>query len=358
MRSVIRRLFGDDLIQHSSLVFAAVIAVNAGNYFFQVVASRILDVREFGALVALITLANLLTIPAWVVLTTLARMVAEYHSTEERGQVRRLVDLSVIVCVGLGTAMALAIALSANLISRYLRIPDENAIYATALFIGLSTVIVAFRGPLQGLQAFKGSFFSSAVDGAARAVFGVGGVMLGFGVRGVMWGLAMSTIPTLLASRMALANKIRVAPARLGLALSRVVHTIGGVTVFTVCFLVLSGVDVIIVKHFFDPRTAGLYGALSLIGRIVYFALTFVSQIVLPAAANRIRHSTSPLPVLARGLALVAIAGACALLVSMAVPVGHRQGRRRNRVHSRSALRRCIRRRHGVALHGQRCGYV
>ncbi len=59
-----------------------------------------------------------------------------------------------------------------------------------------------------------------------------------------------------------------------------------GVAVATVLLAVVQNADLLVVKHVADDTTAGLYGALSLAGKILLFLVAFVPLIVLPKATR------------------------------------------------------------------------
>jgi len=41
-------------------------------------------------------------------------------------------------------------------------------------------------------------------------------------------------------------------------------------TVFFIGQVVINNIDILLVKHFFDPQSAGLYAAVALVGRLLY----------------------------------------------------------------------------------------
>ena len=125
---------------------------------------------------------------------------------------RRLVDLSVIVCVGLGTAMALAIALSANLISRYSTNPRRERDLCDGAFHRAVNRHCGFPRSAARPPGFQGLLLLE------RRRRGGAGCFRGRRRHARLWrsrcnvGSGREHNSTLLASRMALANKIRVAP--------------------------------------------------------------------------------------------------------------------------------------------------
>ena len=56
--------------------------------------------------------------------------------------------------------------------------------------------------------------------------------------------------------------------------------------VFFVGQVLISNTDILLVKHFFTPESAGLYAAVALVGRVVYFASWMVVSAMFPISAG------------------------------------------------------------------------
>jgi O-antigen/teichoic acid export membrane protein len=84
--------------------------------------------------------------------------------------------------------------------------------------------------------------------------------------------------------------------------------------VFFVGQVIINNIDILLVKHFFSPERAGLYAAVALVGRVVYFSSWQVASAMFPiAAGNKEKDDLSVLVVPL--LLVVAIAvGAVVLL--------------------------------------------
>src|SRR5438128_1908975 len=56
--------------------------------------------------------------------------------------------------------------------------------------------------------------------------------------------------------------------------------------VFSVGQVIINNVDILLVKHFFDPQQAGLYAAVALVGRLLYFASWQIVSAMFPISAS------------------------------------------------------------------------
>jgi O-antigen/teichoic acid export membrane protein len=77
--------------------------------------------------------------------------------------------------------------------------------------------------------------------------------------------------------------------------------------VFFVGQVVINNVDIILVKHFFDSELAGLYAAVALVGRLLYFASWQVVSAMFPVSAAAGEEETGKKRVLGVPLVIVSL---------------------------------------------------
>lgn len=73
--------------------------------------------------------------------------------------------------------------------------------------------------------------------------------------------------------------------------------------------IVINNGDVLMAKRFLEPETAGVYAAIALVGRAVFFLSWSVATTLFPAAAQRQERGESTNGLLHSGLAIVAAMG-------------------------------------------------
>jgi O-antigen/teichoic acid export membrane protein len=88
------------------------------------------------------------------------------------------------------------------------------------------------------------------------------------------------------------------------------------------CSLAITGlysVDIVVVKHYFDPHTAGLYAGISAVARIVFFLTVSVTQVLMPAVRinQDAKHNSS---VLFKSLILLTVVGGSVLVIFWFAP--------------------------------------
>ena len=102
--------------------------------------------------------------------------------------------------------------------------------------------------------------------------------------------------------------------------LRRLLITTSGIAVSTCALTLLGFVDVLMVKHFFSAADAGIYGVLSLTGKIIMFSVSFVPTILLPKAVTKRMQGESARAILTQAVGVTAFLSVCSLLVFFWLP--------------------------------------
>jgi O-antigen/teichoic acid export membrane protein len=308
-----------DFLRHGALVFGATMLVNLCSYFFHFVALRRMSVAEYGALSSLIAVLGIMSGPAAILATVVVKYAADFHALDETAKLAYLFRRLLYGTALLSCAIVLTALVFRDAVGAYLQIDQTLPQMLIAISIGLSFMIAGTRSILQGTQQFGSFAISASIEGVGRAAFAIVLLYAGLGIPGALGGFVAATLASLAYTLVQSARLLRgTSPRPWPLDLRRLTRTVGGVAVSTLCLLTMGFFDVLIVKHFFSPHEAGLYSAVALAGRGLFFVLNFLPAIVLPKAANLASSGRNPIPVIVQS-ALTAAALAAAVLAVLAV---------------------------------------
>ncbi len=191
----------------------------------------------------------------------------------------------------------------------------------TVAILALNLVLRVLRGVFQGIEDFRGFSISAVLEAGVKVALAFAFTAFGWGVLGALGAWAAGSAASLLWTAAVLWLRYRAAPrAELSFDLPRLLRTSGGVTLATICVTSLGFSDVVIVKHVFDDRTAGLYAATSLAGKMLFFLVGFVPTVVLPRAVHLTALGKSALPVLVQALGIVVVLAAAGLVIFRYAP--------------------------------------
>jgi O-antigen/teichoic acid export membrane protein len=283
----VRGVLASDFIRHGAIVFVASMTVNVLGYIFHFAISRHLGVVRYGELSALNAAFMLSLVVPQIGSTIAIKYAASFHTVSDGARLATLVRKFVRFTIVGGFGAFVALLVFALPIASFLRVDDPIAVVFTILMVALSMMSGTLRGLFQGVEAFNNYALSYVLESTLKLACGVGLVYAGYGVAGAFAGWAFGSFVAVVYTIVVLERTLaRGAGANLDLHLGAFVRTLGGVAIATVLLALLQNGDLLVVKHVADPTTAGLYGALSLAGKILLFLVQFVPLIVLPKATR------------------------------------------------------------------------
>ncbi len=262
----------------SFIMLAGSALVSVLNFAYNVAVARMLGPDGFGDAAVAITLLMFVSALTLSFQLVCAKLVARSGTLAEKAAVyRRLRRRAWMVGLSLGAGLALA----SGVVAHYLNMPEASMVLVLAAGFALYVPVGARRGGMQGMCAFRrlaGSYVLEAVVKFAAAVLLV---RMGLGAMGAIIAITASIVTATLLPRMPAELKTR--PAVSGAASW---HEGVQAVVFFVGQVVISNTDIVLVKHFFAPDAAGLYAAVALVGRVVYFASWMVVSAMFPISAG------------------------------------------------------------------------
>jgi O-antigen/teichoic acid export membrane protein len=317
--ALLRRAAASEVGRHGLLVFGGVLAANVFSYLFYMLIGRRAGILVYGEVTSLISAVLVLGAPANVLQLIAARVSADLHASGDTVGLRRLAAAIARWTATAGVVSVAAVWLFQDPIARFFNLDTSLPAVWAAVGLPLYWLAYAQRGVLQGVHRFGDLSASLALEAVTKVVlgvwlvgtFGASGALAGFAV-----GLGVGALYNFVRFRMAFGS----GGTSLPYDRSTLVRVVRGVGLGQLTLTVLTFYDVQLVKHAFDPRSAGLYAAAALVGRVILAATAFIPTIILPKAAARVHAGRSPLPLLFAGVGLAATCIAVALAAGVAAP--------------------------------------
>jgi O-antigen/teichoic acid export membrane protein len=323
MLQTIKSLRHSAFIRHNAIFFVGSLGVGFLNYLFYPVLGRLLPPGRFGEVQTLSSLFAQVIIFLSVFGLLTVNIVVNYEDAARRNRVvmelERLAALLGLLLLGLTFVSDKALQHFFNFASAW-----PFPILALAVLV---TVPLTFRSSyLRGVRKFgltsAVGLLGSAADLLLAALF----VILGWGTTGAILGLVGGqlvalAVAAMLARRQGFSESWRASLVRLPdiqlirpelrYALLVLVGSLGMTGLYSL--------DIIVIKHYFDAHTAGLYAGISTVARIVYFLTASIVGVLLPAIKLQSKPRDNHL-VLLKSLALMTVVGGGALLVFALAP--------------------------------------
>jgi O-antigen/teichoic acid export membrane protein len=305
----------------SSVIFAGSFVVNALNYAFTLIISRMLDVEAFGEVTALFSLMLIVSVPATALAMLMTREAA-FRGAEGPGAVRALFVHLRKNALAASLALWAAFACLVPAIAGFLRL-EVIPLLAFSLLIPVALASSLQSGTLQGLQEFFLLAKQNALSAAVKLAVSIALVYAGFSVTGVMLGLVAASLASwgygYLATRRIFVR--HAAPQGEEFALAPLKALFMTILATTLLMALLSNIDVLLAKHFLSAEAAGQYGALSTIGKILVYGVGAFITVLLPlASAAEAGKSGGGRRILGLSLAIILAASVAAFGLFSLVP--------------------------------------
>lgn len=284
-RAAIASAFASPAVQtflRQSLLLLLVFGLlNASNYAFHVVVSRLLGPSAYGALAALLAVILVLSVPFTVLQTALANQTAALRANGREHEVAGLAaDALKTVLPFAWAAGAVVLVVGTPLLSVFLHIGIAPALLLAPYVVASVPLSVAY-GVLQGELRFKALGALILVGVALRFALGVTLVVAGLGISGALLGTVLATALTVpLAVYVVRVDRVSWRGA------TRILHAlradVGTALWGLTAFWVLAEVDVALARHYLSADDAGFYSSAGLMARAPLFIAAAVGVVAFP----------------------------------------------------------------------------
>lgn len=249
------------IISYNSLIIAAL------NIAFHIIMSRKLGPSEYGTLASLLSLSSITLISLSAIGFIVARFISYFRTREQYDNMKYLAQWSFIVFFFLGLAVFILNILISRIIARYLGI-SQPLIIIFGLVIWISFLVPIIEGIFRGLQEFSKLSNYKIADAFIKLLICSIIVFIGLETKSIIVGLAIASAITIILSIILLRRVYITKPYKMNLK-DIYVFSIPVFIAF-ISLAVLSYIDIILVKHFFDENTVGRFAASGILAKIVF----------------------------------------------------------------------------------------
>jgi len=303
-----QRSASSTMLNGSAIMLVAMMLVNIFNFAYNVVMARMLGPAAFGHINAAVTMLLLASCISLAFQLVCAKFVARNHADSSKAAVvHSLLGKAWIASLALGAVLFLA----HKPVATYLNVSSPWIVGLLAIGIAAYAPLGVKRGAMQGVCAFPRLGTNFVLEAGIRFFVGAGLVVAGYGVLGAVGAISAAVIAACFVPRIPAQLRVKAGtaePPSYAEAVQAIVFFIGQV--------IINNIDILLVKHFFPSDPAGVYAAISQIGRLLYFASWFgVVNAMFPVAAaagpeNKKAHGIGLPLLLVLGLSLIFIAAA------------------------------------------------
>ncbi|WP_206487653.1 oligosaccharide flippase family protein [Rhodococcus sp. KRD162] len=303
---------GRRLVGGGSMLAIAMLVANIGNYGLNLFLGRVLTPAEFSDANLMVTFLFSLTSIALCLQLVAARFISRSDELGFEGDSDLLARRLRRIALGSGVVTAVVLAGASSFWSTIFQTASSWPFVILAVGIPFWLVQAVGRGVMQARLMFGPLALSFVVEMVTRLGLGVLLVTMGFGVEGATVALTASFVVTTVV--VGIASRSRSPRTGNGIDRAEVRAYAGLVSVLLIGQIIANNSDIFVAKAYFTPTDAGIYAAVALVGRAVFFLAWSVATVIFPVVARRHAAGRESSEVLRFGiLAVIGIGATCAV---------------------------------------------
>lgn len=291
MQQKIRQFYHNQsiLIKGSFFAFVGGMIANFLTYLFQLLMGRLLSPSDYGVLISLRSLMVYVGLFAAALQTALIKKISELAGQKKWDEVARSFWITLKFLALVALVVVLFVSILALPLGEFLRVSDIGLIFVTAIVAGIGYLVIVPTGFLSGLWRFKSLAAVVTANAGMLLLSSVVAVEVGYGLVGVMWAHLLALIVAFSLGIFLLRENVR----RPKMFLSRnnfiveITKFTGPALLITVSLMAFYNTDILLVKHFFSAKQAGIYSGASIIGRIIFFGTSIITGVMFPIVSGK-----------------------------------------------------------------------
>lgn len=310
-------------ISPEQLFMLSVLAVNGGNYLYNLILGRVLGPAQFADAAVLITFLLVLSFVAMTFQLVTAKFSVIFENETFANFVAKIYKHATIVGLGFGAL----IIVFAKQLQVVFNTSSSSMFTIFGIGVPLYFLMSVNRGVFQGKKEFKFLSITYQAEMLSRLIITLGLIFL-FNMQssvviaiGILISFGFGLIPFKF-KNIKFKNILAIDATQ-----SKQVRSFFIITAFyELTQIIINNSDILLVKHYFDSYDAGLYASLALIGRIVYFIAWMFVMLLLPTVVQLKKEGKATAPILFKyvgyiaGIATVIVIG-CALFPKTAITI-------------------------------------
>ncbi|GAA4230905.1 oligosaccharide flippase family protein [Postechiella marina] len=303
-------------ITPEQLFMLSVLAVNGGNYLYNLILGRLLGPEQFADAAVLITFLLVLSFVAMTFQLVTAKFSVIFEANVFTNFISRVYKRASIV----GLLCGILIVVFAKQLQLVFNTSTSSMFVIFGIGVPLYFLMSVNRGIFQGKKEFKSLSITYQSEMLSRLIITLGLIFL-FNIQSsvvIAIGILISFGFGLLPFK---AKHVSFKKTFLDKAHSKKITNFFVLTAFyELTQIIINNSDILLVKHYFESYEAGLYASLALIGRIVYFIAWMFVMLLLPTVVQLNKEGKSTAPILFKYVIYIALIASVIVLACAILP--------------------------------------
>ena len=282
------------------------LVVNAGNYIYNLLLGRILGPTQFSDAAILITFLLILSFLGM----TFQIVAAKYSVLFENQKLQLFIVTVTKIAVLVGVVFGAIIMIFNSQLQTLFHTKTATMFLIFAIGIPLYFLMSVNRGLYQGKNDLKKMSVTYMTEMLSRLFLTLALVLLVPSLPtsvAVAAGISISLIFGLFPFQKSIVVKTNISFTNEVLDIKSIIIFFALTAFYELTQIIINNSDIILVKHYFNDKEAGLYASLALIGRVVYFVAWMFVMLLLPKVILLKKEGKNTLPILMKYISYITV---------------------------------------------------
>jgi O-antigen/teichoic acid export membrane protein len=308
----------DRFLTNSLILFCGSLLVGFGNYLYQFLMARMLMVEVYGELQSLLAILTITGVLTGAISTVLVKYTADFKAKDQLNKIHSLFLLFTKKTSTVAIIFFVFFVILSGYIAKFLNLTSVFPLIILGAGFLFSFSNSINLGIVRGLQKFKELSIISIISAFLKILFAVLLVKLGFAVNGAIGAVTLAALIGYSISFYPIKFLFRRQKEQVQV---KEILQYSFPVFFTLLFItLLYNIDIILVKHFFSAQTAGEYGALTMLGHMIFFMTGPVAGVMFPMAADAHSSLNHPAKILKKAIYLTVLIGLAIVFFYFFIP--------------------------------------
>ena len=320
LADIVKKIKSDKFLSNSFVFFMGGFLVSLGGYFFHFLMVRMLSVENYGELQSLLAIFAIFGIPMAALSTVLVKYTAHFKAKGESNKLYSLFSLftnRILLAISIFSVVFFAFS---GYVANFLRLPSVWPVIILGLTFIPAFLSLVNRAIIQGLEKFTSASIIGLAEVAVRILLAFILVKIGWAVNGAIGAIALAGLVGCFFTFLPLKFLFNGERKKEPIETKEIIKYLPPVFLSLLFLTLFYNIDIILVKHFLPAFVAGQYGALALIGHIIFFITGPIVAVMFPMASAAHANNADSSKIFKKTIALVGLIGSAILLVYFLLP--------------------------------------
>ena len=280
----LKESFNNELFKASFILLILMNVSNVLNYVFHFVMGRMLGPVDYGILAVLTSIIYIFSVPTTAIQTLVAKHTTRLGVNKEYGKIKGLFKIMIIEASLLAACLFIIFLVLSLFFAESLKI-SMGLLILTGIYLFGAFISPIGTGILQGSKKFSVWGWNSILNSVIKIVLAIVLVLLGFRVYGPVIGFILGTVLSFLfilpfIKEILQSKEIK---ERIPIISRDNIALLTSILIITLMY----SLDIIFAKIFFSAEIAGKYSVASMIGKMIFFGTSSISNAMFPISSEK-----------------------------------------------------------------------